>query len=551
MLESSRPVPRSYFLFAAAVFAVAYAQYELFYHTQNQYFFQGLAKAGYGLLRADWFARTPDPWPVFSGLVEFSQRYLDLRLAYLYFLLLIGVYAFSMIGIVSQLVPIHRTRATFLVFVALMVALHSPVFGYVVRIGLRLPMVSSPHHFNVGRILLLEGIGEKRILGDMLNPGAFGVFLLFSIYLFMRGRPVWAITMSTIASVVQPSYVFCSAVLTLTYMAIMLRRGKGVRPAIELGLLAFVLILPVLAYSYLAFRPTDPALWKEAQNILWRVAYYPPSVPSLWFGGAVYIKVALIVGALYLVRKTDFFWILLGSSLTSAVLTAAQAFRYNNTLAAILPWRMSAFTVPLATLIILGYAVSLVMGRLETGAAAGQIFTVAGVAVLGLLCIAGVLETRARFALDARRIPSVMRYVRRSKAAGQTYLIPPNWRTFRLYTGAPVFTEHSVIPYDDVGVMEWYKRLHLAQAFYGEVEANAEDDFRYQREGRRTGRAPRQALAPTPVQPSPEERCRLLKELSSGYGVTHVILRGGGLEGCEGWKTEYADEHYHLYALAK
>jgi len=551
MVDVSRPVPRSYLVLAAAALAVAYAQYELFYHTQNQYFFQGLVKAGYGLLRADWFARTPDPWPAFSGLVEFTQRYLDLRLVYLYFLLLVGVYAFSMIGIVSQLVPIQRTRATFVAFVALMVALHSPVFGYIVRLGLRLPMASSPHHFNVGRILLLEGIGEKRILGDMLNPGTFGVFLLLSIYLFMRGRPVWAVITSTIASLAQPSYVFCSAVLTLTYMVIMMRRGKGWRPAIGLGGLALVLILPVLVYSYLAFRPTSPALWAEAQNVLWRVAYYPPSVPSLWLGPSVYIKLALIVAALVLVRKADFFWILLGTSLTSAVLTVVQDARYNNTLAAILPWRLSAFTVPLATLVVLGYAVVFFMQRLETSEAVGRAVVTAGVAVLVVLCLAGVTETRIRFGLDARRIPTVMRRVRRTRAAGQTYLIPPNWRTFRLYTGAPVFTEHSVIPYDDVGIMEWYKRLHLAQAFYGEVEANAEDDFRYRTEGRRTGRAPQEAPTPRPAPPSPEERCHLLKELATGYGVTHVILRGGGLEGCEGWKTEYADEHYHLYAVAK
>ena len=44
MVDDSRPVPRSYVVLAAAALAVAYAQYELFYHTQNQYFFQGLAK---------------------------------------------------------------------------------------------------------------------------------------------------------------------------------------------------------------------------------------------------------------------------------------------------------------------------------------------------------------------------------------------------------------------------------------------------------------------------------------------------------------------------
>lgn len=551
MIDRSQQAPRWYVFAAALAFALSYAQYALFYHTQNQYFFYGLVKVGYGLLRADWFAQTPDPWPAFSGLVEFTYRFLSLRAVYLYFLVLVGLYAFAMIGIVSQVLPIHRTRATFLLFVTLMTVAHSPLFGYAARIALGLPLVSSPHHFNVGRILLLEGIGEKRILGDMLNPGTFGVFLLLSISLFMRGRPVWAIVASTVASVWQPSYVLYSGILTLTYMGLMVRRTRRLAPAVGLGALALVLILPLVAYSYVVFRPTDAAVWREAQTILWRVAYYPPSVPALWLGASVYAKIALVIAALYVVRKTEFFWILLVSFVTTAALTILQAVRYSHTLAALLPWRISAFVVPLATLVLLGYAVCALVARLEVNPAAGQRLVAACVVALVGLSLAGVLETRSRFAMEARQAAGVMRHVRATRAPGQTYLIPPNWRSFRLYTGAPAFTEQSVIPYNDVAVMEWYRRLQLAQAFYGAVEPNPEDDFRYQRESRRRGRALARPAVPAPVQPSGQERCRMLKELSSRYGVTHVVLKGGGLEECEGWKTAFDDGTYRLYALAK
>jgi hypothetical protein len=551
MIEASRSARRPAVAFAALAFALSYAQYALFYHTQNQYFFYGLAKAGYGLLRADWFAQTPDPWPAFSGLVEVTYRFLSLRAVYLYFLVLVGVYAFAMVGIVSAVAPIQRTRATFLVFAALMTALHSPLFGYALRIATGLPLASSPHHFNVGRILLLEGIGEKRILGDMLNPGTFGVFLLLSIHLFMRGRPVWAVVASTVASVFQPSYILYSGILTLTYMALMVKRTRRLGPAVGLGVLALALILPLVVYSYLVARPTDPAVWKEAQSILWRMAYYPPSVPALWLGASVYLKAALVVAALYVVRRTEFFWILLVSFVSTAALTALQALRYSDTLAALLPWRISAFVVPLATLVLLGHAVCAVVARLESSPGLGQRLAGASIAALVGLSLAGVIETRARFVMEIRQTAGVMRHVRQTKMAGQTYLIPPNWRSFRLYTGAPAFAEQSVIPYNDVAVMEWYRRLQLAQAFYGAVEPNPEDDFRYQRESRRRGRALAQPPAPVPAQPSAEERCRMLKALSSTYGVTHVVLQGGGLEGCAGWTTAFDDGTYRLYALAK
>ncbi len=552
MVERSEPTGWSTSLLVPIAFAISYAQYALFYHTQNQYFFHGLAKAGFGLLRDDWFARTPDPWPVFTTMVEFTYRHLGLSTFYLYFLVLLGLYAFCMVGIVSRLIRIDSSRAKFLVFVVLMTALHSPLFGYVTRMAVRLPMTSSPHHFNVGRILLLEGIGEKRILGDMLNPATFGVFFLLSMYLFMYGKPFWAVAASTVATVFQPSYVLYAGILTLSYLFVTARRTGGLKPALALGLYALVLMLPLMIYSYVAFRPTDPAIWKESENILWRIAYYPPSVPALWLGAAAYIKIALVLAAMYLVRRTEFFWLLLLSFLATVGLTVAQMITNSNAITALLPWRISAFLVPLATLILLGYAVSHVVDRLESNRRAGRILTAASVVVMMALVVVGVLETRSRFAQGSEaKTPNAMRYARTNRAAGQTYLIPPNWRGFRLFTGVPAFAEASVIPYNDVGVMEWYKRIRLAQAFYGTVEANPEDDFRYQRTARRSGRAPQPASSSPAAQPSTEDRCHMLKELSTTYAVTHVILKGGDVDRCEGWKTVLDDGAYRVYSVVK
>ncbi len=109
-----------------------------------------------------------------------------------------------------------------------------------------------------------------------------------------------------------------------------------------------------------------------------------------------------------------------------------------------------------------------------------------------------------------------MKFVRTTRSSGQTYLIPPDWRYFRLFTGAPAFVDHWFIPYNDVAVVEWHQKVQLVDAFYG---ANG------------------------------DARCRMLKELSAGYGITHVIVRAGDGGGCGGWKVLFQDDNYRLYGL--
>jgi hypothetical protein len=538
-------------LVLALVFAISYSQYPLYYHTQNQYFFQGLAKAGLGLLRNDWFARTPDPWPLFTAMVEFTYFHAGLWIFYVYFILLLGIYALSLLGIASTVFRIDSSRTKFLVFLAIVTAMHSPVFGYASRLLLGLPLAeSSPHHFNVGRILFLEGVGEKRLLGDMLNPGTFGVFLLVSIYLFLRRRPFLGVTSAVLAALFQPSYALHAGILTLSYMFIMLRRRESLGKTFGLGVYAFALISPLLVYTGIFFRPSDPVTWRESQDILVRLAYYPPLIPELWLGATAYLKMIIVAGALYVIRRTDLFWIMLLSFVTATGLSIIQIFTRSNTLALIIPWRISAYLVPLSTVILVAYALSEVLDRpdrpLPISASA---LATASVVVLLVLGVFGVVETKWRFdGADNVKGLAVMRHVETTKSPGQVYLIPPGWRTFRLLSGAPAFAERSVIPYDDVGVMEWYKRVRLADAFYGTAEEDT--DYRSLRQKRSE-----EGSLPVPPPrilnvPPLDVRCRMLTELSASYGVTDVVLEAGDLEGCSGWKLAFTDGPYKLYAAA-
>ncbi len=547
---TARTAPWVVVALGSLAFAFAYSQYPLFYHTQNQYFFYGLVRSGFGFLKNDWFARTADPWPVFTRMVEWTYRYLDPGVFYISFIVLAGVYAFSMLGIVSRLFANDRSTSRVLAFLAIITALHSPVFGYASRIVLGLPLTeSSPHHFNVGRILLLEGVGEKRILGDMLNPATFGALLLLSVYLFLRNRPFLAVTAAVVAAFFHPSYILNAGILTLSYMLILVRKGEGLGRPLGVGAYAFVLILPLLIYAGTTFRQTDPSIWKQSQDILVRIAYYPPSVPALWLGATAYLKVGLMLWALYVIRRTDLFLIMLLSFVATTGLTILQMLTGSTTLALLLPWRVSAFLVPLSTVILVGYGLSALLDRPGPKPISTRALSAASVVVLILLVGAGAVETKWRFdaAADANW-PGVMRFVRANKAPGQTYLIPPTWRSFRLFTGAPVFAERSVIPYTDVDVMEWYKRVRLADAFYGTREEDTE--YRSQRERRNQGGSIETMLPRTVVEPPREERCRMLKELATGYGVSGVILERGDLEGCPGWKLVFRDGTNRLYAAA-
>src|SRR5262249_25753578 len=153
----------------------------LYYSNQNQYFLHGLAEAGFGLLRHDWLANTADPTPVFSALVALTYRFLHPAAFYLYYVLLFGVYSASLVGLFSYLAGGRDPPRLRLPFLALLLLVHSALARWC---SYRWLDLDYPWYFQ-------SGVAGQYVLGAMFQPSTFGVLLILSLYLFVRGRPFW------------------------------------------------------------------------------------------------------------------------------------------------------------------------------------------------------------------------------------------------------------------------------------------------------------------------------------------------------------------------
>jgi hypothetical protein len=532
-LPSGRALRAALFLHGAALFAFAYGVAPLYYSNQNQYFLHGLAAAGDGLLPEDWLASTRDPTPVFSALVALTARFLHPAAFYVYHGLLLGAYAAAMLGLFAAVAGPEVTRRRWAVFVALFVAAHAA-----------LPRWLSYRWFgNDYPWFLQAGVAGQYVLGAMLQPSAFGVLLVVAVCLFVRGRPWLAALCVAGAADVHATYLLPGALLTLGFLAALLREGRP-REALALGAFTLVLVLPITLYTLLAFRPTTPETFARAQEIMVNVRIPHHTQPYLWLDRVAWLQIGWALLGVVLARPGRLRITLAVAFALSAALTLVQVATGSLTLALLFPWRVSSVLVPIATAVVLSRLVA--VRALPLGGQAA--WAVAG-AVVAALVGAGVwiMGGRLAFYMDDDELP-VLHFVRQAKRPGDVYflpvhvpdlaqttrgslstdfkplpdkqsdrrVIPVDLQRFRLSTGAPIFVDFKAVPYRDTDVLEWYARLGLARAALEELRA-----------GRRS---------------------KALDELRP-RGITHLVLpaavelRGPDVE------PVYGDEHYRVYRL--
>jgi len=536
MQNLSRPVKTwlraiAIFILLTVVFAIAYAQSPLYTSNQNQYFLHGQAQAGIGFLRQDWLANTLDPTPVFSGLTYLTYRFLPVEaLFYIFYALLMGIYLFSLVGIVSTVYDIRKSRARFLAYLVLLIVIHS-----------------AGWRFGISRVLgvnwtyiLEDGVADQRLLGPVFEPSTFGVFLLLSIYLFLQRKPFLAVLSAVVAATFHPTYLLSAAVLTVAYLWVTFWENfrqppaeagstnefasedrfrhwfRAIKEPFLLGLVALVAITPILVYVYVNFGHTSPQAATRAQDILVNFRIPHHALPAMWFDATAVVKILFVIAALYLVRKSRLFAILLICSLVAAGLTAIQILLKNNALALIFPWRISTFIVPLAIAIVFAWLVTALMERFSDLVTRYEKLVVAfSLVVMAVAVVVGGL----RFKLDLDRKAAgneraMESYVAAHHQTGELYLTPVKLQDFRLASGSPAYVDFKSIPYQDQDVLEWFRRNKTANRFYRDGD------------------------------------CALLGQLSSQDGVTHVVLGSEqfGLK-CPQMQVVYRDKHYGVYAL--
>ncbi len=372
-------------------FAVSYAQSPLYTSNQNQYFLHGLAQAGYGSLEQDWLANTTDPTPVFSQMVALVYRYLRWEgLFYFIYALLMGVYFFSLWGIAANIFDLRASKTRRLLFLALLMTLHAAGLRFAMA---RLVGVNWTYIFE-------DGLADQRLLGPVLQPSAFGVFLLLSIYLFLEHRLVLAVLAAVLAAAFHPTYILSAAALTAAYLLSTANEERSLKNAILPGGLALVAVAPVVLASIPVFTGAPAEMQTQARQILveYRIPHH--ALASWWFDATAIVKLLLILLCMYLVRRTRLFLIMLVCVAVSGGLTLLQIVLESHSLALLFPWRMSAFLLPLSTSIILAYLVDRILAvpALQTPAAEKLLIGLSYGLVL-LSVFVGV----TRFVLDLQR----------------------------------------------------------------------------------------------------------------------------------------------------
>ncbi len=492
----------------AALFALAYGQSPLFTSNQNQYFLHGLAQAGFGNLAVDWLANTVDPTPVFTALVRLTASLLPPAAFYLEYGLLLALYFVSLRAIILTDEEALRSSDFRRTLTSLgLVGLHAGAFR------LLLSRTLGPE----AAFLFEGGLAGQRLLGTVLQPSSFGVFLIASVALFLRDRPYAAAAAAAVAATVHPTYLLAAGAITLGYLWVLCRHDGEPRRAMQVGTLALLLVLPITAHAFFVFRPSSQTIASQAASILVEERIPHHAVPSAWFAWPSVVKVALMGAAPALIGRSRLRPVLLTPLATGASLSLLQLATDSHWLALLFPWRLSTLLVPLCVAVLLGKGLTILSGWIEGRTGAPRRGTLVLLVSALLLAGAGLARTALLAEAQARDPASALfEYVRRHRQPDDRYLIPPKLQRFRLATGAPAFADFKAIPYRDVEVIAWDERLELAEFFYRDDPALI--------------------------------HCGLLDQIFAIERITHVVLERDqfGLD-CPGLTPLYEDDSYALF----
>lgn len=460
-VSTERIWPQGSLLLALGIllcFALAYSQAPLYTSNQNQYFLHGAAAAGVGTLENDWLANTIDPTPVFSMLVRITFSLGLPILFHVYYLVLLGVYLYSIWGLLLETLRPRWTAIQRWVALLLLIAAHS----FALRFTLSRVLGQE------WRFILEGGFAGQRLLGTVFQPSTFGVLLLLGMLFYVRGRWLLGVVSVILAATVHPTYLLSAALIIAGFMLDAYIEKRSLRQPFVIGLLALILISPILFYTWSNFQPTSMRLTELASQILVEERIPNHILLAEWLDATVLLQSGLILCALALYRRSKLARMMGVIAAAILLLTLFQFETGNERLALLFPWRPSALLVPLASTLLIGALADRFFRRssLVRDDKRRPILLITWILMLTLsaLGVGSYLYDLRGKRLDTAR--PMFEYLREHHEEGDLFFIPPKQQDFRLATGAPAFVDFKAIPYVDTEVIEWHERLRVAQNFY-------------------------------------------------------------------------------------
>jgi Domain of unknown function (DUF6798) len=509
------------------IFAVAYTQSPLYEGNQNTKFLHGLAEAGQGYLSEDWLANTVDPLPVFTFIV-YVTALVNENLFYLYYALILGIYVFSVMGILSTL---YKDRWTLTKQVAFF------TFFLIIHAGWSILRIEKLYNYNIE--YLQYGVAGQYLLGIEFQNSVFGVFLLLSIYAFLKKKYYLAAFLIGATCLVHSAYLFSGALITIAYLLLIFWDNLQVTHALNppdtkkilraarqpffLGLFTALLVLPVLWHNQVYLSSKSPETSAAALDIIVHQRIPHHAVPSVFWNSTANLQVALIViGLLLAYRSRRLFFILLSLFIGGALVSLVQLLTDNDSLAMMAPWRVSVLLVPISVALILAFIVSWLIDLLHLNNAKFLMLFLPLALYVVFINVGGGINLQDMYGSGRRerRLVQMMDIIKENKKPGDVYLIPPTdnyFDDFRVYTGAPIFVNWKSHPYKDTDVLEWYKRNQLADQFYKSAGV---------------------------------EKCNLLRQLVDEYHITHVVFKSKEIPlACDFATEAFRIENFVVYDI--
>jgi hypothetical protein len=501
---SSRTAEFFFWVLLTLTFVISFGGYFVQFHAnQNDHLLRGLAAGPFDSLANDWHANTKNPFPVFSLIVQVTSQLFSPSIFYLFQTVVMGVFLFSLIGISDHFFKLRRSKCLFFAFFSVFLFTNTKAFINFIGVGI---------YYGVAG----QGLGLSEFL-----PNGFVALLVLSLYLFLKEKPIWAVLSLCLAGYIHIGYEIAAALLTISFMFITFLETKKLKTPLLLGLLALIVISPVVIYTYQANADATSQQVHEAAQIIVQERIPHHTQVKAWWDSAATTQTIICLLALIIMRKTKVFWFLLFGILVTYLPAVVQLIRPSNLIGILQIWRVSVLVIPVSSILVLGAIFSTLFNSFGPFIQKhGRVIQILLVALTAFTFFKGISFQIYRIKGAAEKpTRDLYAFVKEQRTDDTTYLIPPRdslFEDFRLGTETPILIDWKSHPWNSVEILEWYQRVNDADAFYAEESKNA---------------------------------CQVLPDIVTTYQITNILTYADQPLGCTGLEEIYADSEYIVYQI--
>lgn len=455
-VSEREPARQRYVWFAAmallcSTFGIVASLVRPYFSNQNTYFVHAALESGRfpGLAR-DWLASTADSTPLFTflGATIIAQ---------------LGAYG---LVLANALLGALFVGGLILCAEAILSVGGNPIVRFLAMATIIVLWFAFPSPV---RSVVFDGVADQYLFRGFLQPSSFGVLFVWALWGFASGRKTLGIAAAVLAVSMNPSYL-------ITYVGVLVAaeflmhpsRGTLLRRAVRGPLfIGTIAVVPLVSLSYSRFSPSDALSFAEACRILADERIPHHAHPAAWVSWSLLPK-AVIVGFAVRVAPSRGARALLGMLGVGVTLSLVAIGAGAPALLLTFPWRLSSVLVPVSTAVVVVWACARVSSFAARRCALAM-------ALLSAVLLANATGSGYRRMLRAPTPELALIAALRSELNVEhgvgRLLIHPDWEEVRLNAAAPIFVDWKSHPYRDLDVLEWWRRVRLARAFYGPSES--------------------------------------------------------------------------------